>query len=194
MIANTIPFLDTKITWTQDRFETTIYIKNTRTDLYIHYWTTMAPATWKRDTLRLLIIEHIQSARLINYLKKNSPTSGKYSITTMDTRIGWKKISEHIKRKHHEQQNRQTHTEQHVQLTNQKSVYISYCHTKKIRVLTSSRNSSAQSPKPFIQMSKPKSINHVSCHRASKLEIKRCLNTAITLCTNWYALINSAPN
>ena len=51
---NTLTFLDTKIKWQHGHFETSVYRKDTNTDLYIH-WESPAPHTWKRSTFRGLV-------------------------------------------------------------------------------------------------------------------------------------------
>ena len=51
---NTLTFLDTKIKWQHGHFETSVYRKDTNTDLYIH-WESPAPHTWKRSTLGGLV-------------------------------------------------------------------------------------------------------------------------------------------
>ena len=51
-MRKTVP--DTKIKWQHGHFETSVYRKDSNTDLYIH-WESPAPHTWKRSTLRGLV-------------------------------------------------------------------------------------------------------------------------------------------
>ena len=49
-----IPFLDVLLVRKNDTFETTVYRKPTNNGIYLH-WSSFAPNTWKRGTLRSVI-------------------------------------------------------------------------------------------------------------------------------------------
>ena len=66
---DTLPFLDTIVKWNSVCFETSVYRKNTHTDLYIH-WDSNAPKTWKRSTLRGLVRRAFDICSNENLLQK----------------------------------------------------------------------------------------------------------------------------
>ena len=64
-----IPFLDVLIMKKHDKLETTVYRKNTNTDLYLH-WDAFAPRTWKIGTIRTLMQRAYKVCSKQPYVKK----------------------------------------------------------------------------------------------------------------------------
>ena len=65
---NEISFLDILIIRSGQKIETPVYRKSTNTDIYIH-WNSYAPSSWKRSTLKTLIMRAYTISSNDSYLK-----------------------------------------------------------------------------------------------------------------------------
>ena len=65
---NEISFLDILIIRSRQKIETRVYRKSTNTDIYIH-WNSNAPSSWKRSTLKTLIMRGYTISSDDSYLK-----------------------------------------------------------------------------------------------------------------------------
>ena len=65
---NEISFLDILIIHSGQKIETRVYKKSTNTDIYIH-WNSYAPSSWKRNTLKTLIMRAYTISSNDSYLK-----------------------------------------------------------------------------------------------------------------------------
>ena len=73
---NEISFLDILIIRSVQKIETRVYRKSTNTDIYIH-WNSYAPCSWKRSTLKTLIMRAYTISSNDSYLKIRTKTSPK---------------------------------------------------------------------------------------------------------------------
>ena len=64
---STIPFLDVLLIRTQQKIHTTVYRKNTNTNLYIH-WNSFPPNNWKWGTLKTLVSRAYKTCWTDEYL------------------------------------------------------------------------------------------------------------------------------
>ena len=65
---NEISFLDNSIIRSGQKIETCVYRKSTNTEICIH-WNSYAPSSWKRSTLKMLIIRAYTISSNDSYLK-----------------------------------------------------------------------------------------------------------------------------
>ena len=83
-----INFLDVMLIRTNDTLQTTIYRKSTHNGVYLH-WNSFAPRTWKRGTLRTILIQAYKICSTEELLQNNWNKLKKNSLTYMAIQNGY---------------------------------------------------------------------------------------------------------